>query len=271
MSRISPARHRLKYAIRLLATSGLDLDIRRADSHRHMARARVFVSYRRDDSRHVAARIADHLRWVREIRTVFFDTGSVPPGSRFHARIDSALESATHTLVVIGPRWLAVEPGQQRPRIHEEHDLVRREVAHALRGGGEVIPILIDGAAMPEARELPDSLRDLANRNAYVVHGDRAFDDDLRPLLRHVIGHEPRGTDTWLGIAGKAIAGLVMGILVFLAFSAALQWVFGLTAETLFRPLDAEDALKLWSLLPFVFGLTGAVLASAPWRQWRRS
>lgn len=236
-----------------------------------MASARVFVSYRRDDSRHVAARIADHLRWAREIRTVFFDTRSIPPGSSFGARIEGALEHATHTLVIIGPRWLAVEPGQPLPRVFDEDDLVRREVACALRRGGEVIPVLVDGAAMPEARELPDSIRDLAMRNAYVVHGDRSFEDDLRPLLRHVIGYEPCGTGTWWGIAGKAAAGAVAGILVFLSVSAVLQWVFGQTAETMFRSLDAEDSVKLWRLLPIASGLFGAVLASAPWRRWRRS
>ena len=234
-----------------------------------MSGLRVFVSYRRDDSRHLAGRLADHLGWEREIRSVFFDTRSIAPGERFPRRIETALLAATHTLVVIGPQWLEVPSGRTRPRLFEDDDFVRREVATALAGSGTVIPVLVDGATLPGRETLPAPLQALVDCNAYVLHNDRSFDDDLRPLLRSLIGHEPRGADTPGSIALKAGGGALGGMLAFLVFSAIVQFGLGWTAEDAFGLADADTARQLWALLPYAFTLAGALGAPVIWRRWR--
>jgi hypothetical protein len=60
---------------------------------------------------------------------------------------------------------------------------VRLEIEAALTRGVKVIPILLDGARMPRAEELPDSLAKLVRRQALELHPAR-FDHDTSRLLR---------------------------------------------------------------------------------------
>lgn len=235
-----------------------------------MSGARLFVSYRRDDSRHLAGRLADHLGWEPDVEHVFFDTSTIPPGAPFPKAIDDALARATHTLVVIGPKWNGgTLPGGDRPRLWDDGDFVRREVAAALAGPGEVIPVLVDGAPMPAAADLPPSLQALRERNAFVVHQDRSFKDDLRPLVTHLIGHEPEGADTWRSIAAKVLGGALAGLLLFVALSALLQYGLGLDAEDLFGAGDPRAARERFAMLPWFFGGAGALALPLLRRRWR--
>jgi hypothetical protein len=59
---------------------------------------------------------------------------------------------------------------------------VRMEIATALRRNTRVIPVLVDGALMPQATDLPDDLKPLVRRNALQI-GDTHFDDDCRRLV----------------------------------------------------------------------------------------
>ena len=52
----------------------------------------------------------------------------------------------------------------------------------ALRRHIRVIPVLVDGASMPQSADLPDDLKPLVRRNALLV-GDTHFDDDCRRLM----------------------------------------------------------------------------------------
>ena len=47
----------------------------------------------------------------------------------------------------------------------------------------QVIPILVEGAASPEADQLPDELKPLARRNPLVLH-DENWDEGLDRLAR---------------------------------------------------------------------------------------
>jgi hypothetical protein len=59
---------------------------------------------------------------------------------------------------------------------------VRLEIAAALKRNIRVIPVLVDGASMPELVELPDDLQLLRRRNALEISHAR-FDADLRRLI----------------------------------------------------------------------------------------
>lgn len=58
-------------------------------------------------------------------------------------------------------------------------------MAAALEADVRVIPVLVGGAAMPEAPELPEPLQELAYRNAAVID-DRRFPADVRGLINAV-------------------------------------------------------------------------------------
>jgi hypothetical protein len=49
----------------------------------------------------------------------------------------------------------------KKPRIMNPSDWVRREIELGLRARLSIMPVLVDGAAMPKANELPESLRPL--------------------------------------------------------------------------------------------------------------
>ena len=66
----------------------------------------------------------------------------------------------------MGPEWLTAKDESGNRRLDDLTDFVRIETASALRRDIPVIPVLVRGAAMPRAEQLPDELKDLAYRNA---------------------------------------------------------------------------------------------------------
>jgi hypothetical protein len=91
--------------------------------------------------------------------------------------------------VLIGKRWHGERAGQP-PRLDDADDPVRGEIAGALAGGMQVIPLLLDGASMPTAAQLPADLQALARRNALEL-GNTRFNADIERLvaaLRDALG-----------------------------------------------------------------------------------
>ena len=123
----------------------------------------VFVSYRRDDSKHAAGRLAERLR---EHFTLFMDVDSVPPGSDFVSALGEAVDRADVVVAVIGPSWLSARDESGARRIDHPDDWVAAEISAALNRGIPVIPVLVDGARMPGRTELPPSLYGFADRQA---------------------------------------------------------------------------------------------------------
>jgi hypothetical protein len=62
---------------------------------------------------------------------------------------------------------------------------VRLEIATALKRGIRLVPVLVEGAIMPEAGELPDDLKPLIRRNALEI-GHIRFDADSEHLINAV-------------------------------------------------------------------------------------
>ncbi|MBL8485254.1 MAG: toll/interleukin-1 receptor domain-containing protein [Rhodocyclaceae bacterium] len=142
---------------------------------------RVFISYRRQDTASMAGRLFDRLALELGRDQVFRDLYGIAPGEQFAQVIEQVLARADAALVLIGPRWLERDAAGAR-RIDQPDDFVRREVAQALRQKITVLPLLVDGAAMPAAAQLPADIAGLTDYNALDL-SDARFDDDLRRLL----------------------------------------------------------------------------------------
>ena len=71
-------------------------------------------------------------------------------------------------LVLIGPAWLTAHRSSVR-RIDEPGDFVRLEIEAGLQSGKPVLPVLIGGASMPSANDLPPSIGGLARRQAFIL------------------------------------------------------------------------------------------------------
>lgn len=143
---------------------------------------RIFLSYRREDSRHVAGRLADRLRQQFDRAQVFMDVETIEPGADFAREVAAAVGSCDVLLALIGPRWLAPDRRTGRPRLHEPGDYVALEIRVALERGIRVVPVLVDEAGMPRSAELPESLVALATRNAVRLDHE-TFSSDVRHLL----------------------------------------------------------------------------------------
>jgi hypothetical protein len=144
---------------------------------------KITVSYRRDDSEAITGRIFDRLVAHYGKSAVFRDIDNIPAGVDFRKHIDEALQETDALIVVIGRRWMgSAKPGNSR--IQDEADPVRIEVESALKRGVAVIPVLVGGARMPTAAQLPASLEELAFRNAVRVDTGQDFDHHADRLLR---------------------------------------------------------------------------------------
>lgn len=129
----------------------------------------IFICYRRDDNRHAAGRLHDSLRRRFSSDQIFLDVDNIDLGSSFREVIRDRIAASDAILVVIGPDWLdSRDPDGQR-RLDDPEDLVRLEIEAGLQRGILVIPVLIDGAAMPQAVDLPISLRPLASKNGITI------------------------------------------------------------------------------------------------------
>jgi TIR domain len=153
----------------------------------------VFISYRRSDTASgYASWIYDRLTEAFGSSSVFMDMDSLPPGVDFVERIKASLAAADVMLVLIGPGWLQAATGSGERRLDDPTDVVRTEVATALRAGVRVIPLLIDSAQMPDHRDLPDDLQPLTRRQALLFQrqGGAAI-RDLISTIEHLQGRQP--------------------------------------------------------------------------------
>ena len=147
--------------------------------------ARIFISYRRQQTMVHATWIHDRLAERFGAEAIFRDADSIEPGEIFEEVIRAKLESCDVMLVLIGPQWLDCRDADDRRRIDQSDDLVRIEVATAIARGIRVIPVLLGDTPMPRFNELPSDLSELANRDAAVV-SDKGFRDDVARLVAAV-------------------------------------------------------------------------------------
>jgi hypothetical protein len=149
---------------------------------------RVFISYRRDDSIAIAGRIRDRVAGQFGVDNVFFDIDTIPLGVDFRTHIDSKIAECDIVLVIIGRRWLTASNDRGVRRLDLSGDFVRLEVEAALRRDIPVVPLLVEGATMPDAADLPDSIANLAFRNGTQVRYDPDFHPDMEKLFRRLTG-----------------------------------------------------------------------------------
>ena len=129
----------------------------------------IFVSYRRQESSHLAGRLYDRLADRFGEGQVFIDVNTIEPGVEFAEEIFRAVAACKVLLAIIGPNWLTATDEQGGRRLDDPDDTVRLEIESALARGVRVIPILLEGAVMPSRQDLPESLAGLARRNALLI------------------------------------------------------------------------------------------------------
>jgi tetratricopeptide (TPR) repeat protein len=142
----------------------------------------LFISYRRVDSAGHVGRLHDHLAAIQVFRAggIFRDIDSINFGDDFVRAMRLAVEFADVLLAVIGREWSSIAVRGRR-RIEDPYDPVRIEIVSAFALGVPVIPVLVNGATMPQGRVLPRALRPLATTNAIDLT-DTRFAHDVERL-----------------------------------------------------------------------------------------
>ena len=177
----------------------------------------IFINYRREDSAGTAGRLHDRLAQVFGRKDIFMDVDQIPPGIDFVAHLNSQVAACKAFLVVIGPHWLNVKNEAGQRRLNQPDDFVAIEIAAALARDIRVIPVLVDGAIIPKASELPDSLKPLVRRQAIDLR-QAHFGRDSEALierLREALG-DKAGLGRWrvraLASAAAIAALLLIGV-----------------------------------------------------------
>jgi hypothetical protein len=183
----------------------------------------TFISYRRDDAAGYAGRLHESLERRFGTSQVFRDVDTLQPGQDFVNAINTRLSACRVMIVIIGREWLDTRNAAGARRLDDPLDFVRLEVAAGLRRPDVlVVPVLVEGASMPAASQLPENLRPLARRHAVSVR-DETWDADVDRLVAAVdkVLPSPSAPTTGirvpnarrLGVAAAAIALVVLLIL----------------------------------------------------------
>lgn len=183
----------------------------------------IFISYRRAGVRTQTYRLADELKRQYGESNIFLDVKSIDPGVRYADAIRDALNRCAVILVMIGPKWSTISDDEGRRRLENPDDVLRIEVETALKAKARVIPVLVDGAEMPGAEQLPGDIRDLADLQAFTLT-ESHWEYDVGQLVERldaILGRKrkPKDAADTPSFSGKVIAGLVLVGLVLLVYA----------------------------------------------------
>lgn len=171
------------------------------------------------------------------------DVDSLRPGVDYGHEIDSHVEGCAVMVALIGPRWLSAPTPDGARRLDDPEDWVRCEIGAALARDVRVIPVLVDGASMPAAGDLPEPLAGLARREALALNSGRAG-QDVSKLVRAII-EGVRESGQHRGVIAQALRGRRRRLLAALAAAlvAVAATVALLPARSSSGSLKDEEAL----------------------------
>lgn len=118
-----------------------------------------FINYRRDSSTETAQVLKAKLE-DRQF-SVFLDLRSMKVG-QYEEQIFNAIDSSRSFLTILSANSL--------DRCVNVDDLFRREIAHAISAGCDIVPVMKDGFNMPESRELPEDINVLPKQQHVVYY-----------------------------------------------------------------------------------------------------
>jgi formylglycine-generating enzyme required for sulfatase activity len=154
---------------------------------------KIFVNYRRGDTKDASARLRDKLAATFGEAHVFMDVDNLRPGERFDLKLQEALAGADVFLAVIGARWMELLDSRAASG---ERDFVCEEIAAALAAKIVVIPVVMDRAPMPKAADLPEDIRELVLYHKHDVAYE-SFGRDVAVLVEAIEAHRRERAEQW--------------------------------------------------------------------------
>ena len=149
--------------------------------------AKFFISYRREDAAAFAGRLYDRLEREFGHDRIFFDVDTIVFAADFVEAVVRHVEQCDVVVAVIGKGWIDASDKSGRRRLKMRNDLVRIEIATALKRNIPVIPVLLDGTPFPRRDQLPRDLAKLPLRHGLEVR-NASFHRDVEKLIEHLAG-----------------------------------------------------------------------------------
>jgi hypothetical protein len=204
---------------------------------------KIFISYRHDDAPTAVAWLTHTLSEQYGTENVFEYKDHAQPARDFRQVIGRAIRKCDVMLAILGKHW-KLGRDEATTGIKSIDDWVRIELETAMQLALPVLPVLVEGATMPAAGELPETLRnfsfltavtiDTSNKNfhrdvqALVVQIDKLAQEGAastspgtQPPIRPIIGAPfPRAAE----MPGTSYQGLAIASLV-CALSGIIPWL----------------------------------------------
>ena len=136
----------------------------------------VFISYRRQLSWQLAQLVRDNL--AKHDFDTFVDVKNLDSGE-FDRKILDQIEAREHFIVLLQPGSLN--------RIGEKGDWLRREIAHALGRGRNIVPVTADGFEFPRNLALPPDVERLPSFQAVTVAQPEYFNAAMKLLRKRFL------------------------------------------------------------------------------------
>ena len=185
---------------------------------------KIFISYRRQDAAANALGIGQYLENAFGRKNVFIDV-DMRAGAKFPTVLEQRLAECKVMIVLIGPDWLTSRDEQGGRRLDSSDDWVRLEIAHALKRDITVIPVLVNGAALPERTALPDDIRGLLDHQAVSVT-NAGFRHEMSGLVHDLRSiPSPRPWRRYAAIAAGVVLLLALGIFGATKYSNILEHI----------------------------------------------
>lgn len=216
----------------------------------------IFISYRRNDSAGWTGRLSEHLVQHFGPDQIFMDIEKIEAGTDFVEAIESAVSSCSILLAIISPSWLAAVDAEGRRKIDKPDDFIRLEISTALKRNIRVIPVLVGGAVMPAASEIPDDLKPLARRQSHELSDSRwDYDTELLINTMEKAGIKRRQDDRPVGAASvrhpvKMSSKILIIIGVVLSITVILFSIRWLASHNASQELNRPERTSASSPLP---------------------
>ena len=170
--------------------------------------------------------------------------------------MEAAVVKSDVFVLLIGRKWLG-KPGERGTvRIWEPDDFVRMEIKAALSTQRRVLPVLANGAVMPEPKDLPIELQRLSRINAVSIR-HAYFERDIQYLIEALLGQVKTGRlQLYLRCHPvqakmvRTLAGLILAIALLLAGAAVHQ---ALTERSLEETMGGAG--QVWFLIAAVLAI----------------
>jgi formylglycine-generating enzyme required for sulfatase activity len=211
----------------------------------------IFINYRRALNLKDAQLLQKGLQRHFGQRGVFLDVSGLDGGDHWLHTLEKQVDASVAMVALIGRGWADVADEKGSRRLDNPNDFVRFELARAFSRSLPVLPVLIDGADMPEVARLPTNLLPLTFPQAMHLRS-QSLDDDADRIarrLRYLIAQgRPRGISYGAAGAGAVLAlalGAAAGPMLLSGLGLPLPGVVLPSGETLRADLAAaRDGLK---------------------------